>query len=206
MSIDLDPERGGSIYGRGQAGNRGMDFDMSNVEEISVLRGAAATALYGSRAAAGAVVIKTKQGRPGMPVRFEYSSSARLDDPIIAGYVTDWAAGRDRFLCDGQAPVGRWLLPGRVPHRDRFRDTHNHEFELPGLGSAQGQHPARRNRRIGRHPVRGYPLAVLSAGADAGELAARHGQPGRRGVVHVRCLVPRPGRTSPRQGSWSGST
>ena len=35
------------------AGNRAMDFDMNNVEEISVLRGAAATALYGSRAANG---------------------------------------------------------------------------------------------------------------------------------------------------------
>ena len=74
---------------------------MSNVEEVSVLRGAAATALYGSRAAAGAVVITTKRGRPGQPVRFEFSSSARFDEPIIAGYVTDWAAGRDRFFCNG---------------------------------------------------------------------------------------------------------
>ena len=71
VSIDLDAESGGSIYGRGQAGNRGMDFDLTNIEEISVLRGAAATALYGSRASAGAVVITTKQGTPGPadPVR-----------------------------------------------------------------------------------------------------------------------------------------
>ncbi|MDE2805996.1 MAG: SusC/RagA family TonB-linked outer membrane protein [Gemmatimonadota bacterium] len=134
VSIDLDPERGGSIYGRGQAGNRGMDFDMSNVEEISVLRGAAATALYGSRAAAGAVVIKTKQGRPGMPVRFEYSSSARLDDPIIAGYVTDWAAGRDRFLCDGRLQsAGGYCQPG-YPTATGFETRTITSSGYPGWG------------------------------------------------------------------------
>jgi len=134
VSIDLDPERGGSIYGRGQAGNRGMDFDMSNVEEISVLRGAAATALYGSRAAAGAVVIKTKQGRPGMPVRFEFTSSARLDDPIIEGYVTDWAAGRDRFLCDGRLQsAGGYCQPG-YPTATGFETRTITSSGYPGWG------------------------------------------------------------------------
>ena len=134
VSIDLDPERGGSIYGRGQAGNRGMDFDLTNVEEISVLRGAAATALYGSRAAAGAVVIKTKQGQPGQPVRFEYSSAVRFDDPIIAGYVTDWAAGRDRFLCDGRLQSqGGYCQPG-YPTDSGFETRSITSSGYPGWG------------------------------------------------------------------------
>ncbi len=134
VSIDLDPERGGSIFGRGQAGNRGIDFDLTNVEEISVLRGAAATALYGSRAAAGAVVITTKQGQPGQPVRFEYSSAVRFDDPIIAGYVTDWAAGRDRLLCDGRLQSqGGYCQPG-YPTTTGFETRSITSSSYPGWG------------------------------------------------------------------------
>lgn len=112
VSIDLDDEVG-SVFGIGQAGNRAMDLDMSNVEEISILRGAAATALYGSRATGGAVVIKTKQARPGTPMTFEYTSSIRLDEPIVEGYVTDWAAGRERYYCDGlPESQGGYCQPG----------------------------------------------------------------------------------------------
>jgi len=112
VSIDLDSDVG-SVFGTGNAGNRGMDFDMSNVEEVSVLRGAAATALYGSRAAAGAIVITTRKSRPGTPMTFEFSTSARFDDPVIEGYVTDWAAGRDRYYCDGMIEsLGGYCQPG----------------------------------------------------------------------------------------------
>jgi TonB-linked SusC/RagA family outer membrane protein len=112
VSIDLDSE-GMNPLGTGSGGNRGMDFDMSNVEEVSVLRGAAATALYGSRAAAGAVVIKTKTGRAGMPMRYEVSTSMGFDEPIIEGYVTDWAAGQDRLFCNGRVESqGGYCQPG----------------------------------------------------------------------------------------------
>ena len=59
-----------NALGEGSAGSRQMDLDMENVDEITMLRGAAATALYGSRAANGAIIIKTKQGRPGQPLKF----------------------------------------------------------------------------------------------------------------------------------------
>src|SRR5262249_46334743 len=51
--------------GTGVSGSRQMDFDMENVDEVTILKGAAATALYGSRAANGAVIIKTKSGKSG---------------------------------------------------------------------------------------------------------------------------------------------
>src|SRR5207237_302669 len=63
--------------GTGTSGSRQMDIDMENVDEISILRGAAATALYGSRAANGAVIIKTKSGKPGQPLRFNFSTEFR---------------------------------------------------------------------------------------------------------------------------------
>ena len=97
----------------GSSGSRQMDFDMENIDELTVLRGAAATALYGSRAANGAIIIKTKQGRFGQPLRFNFNSELRYDRPIIEGYVTDWAAGSRGYFCNGKLPSqGGWCEPG----------------------------------------------------------------------------------------------
>lgn len=46
----------------GQSSNRSMDLNPNNVESINVLSGPAAAALYGSRAAHGAIMITTKKG------------------------------------------------------------------------------------------------------------------------------------------------
>ena len=44
-------------------GNRGNDFDPDNIETVTILKGPAATALYGSRATSGVVLITTKSGK-----------------------------------------------------------------------------------------------------------------------------------------------
>ena len=44
-------------------GNNAMDINTEDIESISVLKGAAATALYGSRAANGVILITTKKGK-----------------------------------------------------------------------------------------------------------------------------------------------
>jgi TonB-linked SusC/RagA family outer membrane protein len=46
-------------------GNRIMDINPEDIENMSVLKGPAATALYGSKAAAGVIVITTKKGEAG---------------------------------------------------------------------------------------------------------------------------------------------
>ncbi|ATL48026.1 SusC/RagA family protein [Chitinophaga caeni] len=45
--------------------NRAMDINPEDIESISVLKGPAASALYGLRAAAGAIIITTKRGSTG---------------------------------------------------------------------------------------------------------------------------------------------
>jgi TonB-linked SusC/RagA family outer membrane protein len=102
-----------NALGTGSSGSRQMDLDMENIEEISVLRGAAATALYGSRAANGALIIKTKQGKAGQPLKFNFSTEGRLDRPIIKGYITEWAAGSRGYFCNGRLlSQGGWCEPG----------------------------------------------------------------------------------------------
>jgi TonB-linked SusC/RagA family outer membrane protein len=56
-TADQTTGRGGYDYG-----NYGADVNPDDIESINVLKGAAATALYGSRAANGVVMITTKKG------------------------------------------------------------------------------------------------------------------------------------------------
>lgn len=54
--------------------NRIADLDPEDIDRIEILKGASAAAIYGSRAAAGVVLITTKRGRSGKP-RIELSHS-----------------------------------------------------------------------------------------------------------------------------------
>lgn len=120
--------------GTGSAGSRAMDLDMENIEELSVLRGAAATALYGSRAANGAVIIKTKSGKPGQSLRFNFTSEVRLDRPIIEGYVTDWAAGTRGYFCNGKlASSGGWCEPGAGTNPETRQNWGPHKDSIPKI-------------------------------------------------------------------------
>lgn len=47
------------------SGNRAMDINPDDIESISVLKGATAAALYGLKAANGAIIITTKKGKEG---------------------------------------------------------------------------------------------------------------------------------------------
>ncbi len=58
--------------------NRAVDLNPNDVESVSVLKGASATALYGLRAANGAVIITTKSGRAGTP-RVNITSSVSAE-------------------------------------------------------------------------------------------------------------------------------
>ncbi|MFO8086254.1 MAG: SusC/RagA family TonB-linked outer membrane protein [Bacteroidales bacterium] len=63
-------------------GNGASSIDPANIESINILKGAAATALYGSRAANGVIMITTKSGSEGQPLRVNFSSSATFTTPL----------------------------------------------------------------------------------------------------------------------------
>lgn len=58
--------------------NRAIDIDPNDIESMTVLKGGAASALYGLRAANGAVIINTKQGRKGA-TQVTFSSTTTFD-------------------------------------------------------------------------------------------------------------------------------
>ena len=59
--------------------NRAADINPNDIESIEILKGAAASAIYGARAAQGVVLITTKSGRAGQ-TRYTFRSSFGWDD------------------------------------------------------------------------------------------------------------------------------
>lgn len=60
--------------------SRGNDLNPEDIESMTVLKGAAAAALYGSDASNGAIIITTKKGQGGKG-KVSYSNSFRIDKP-----------------------------------------------------------------------------------------------------------------------------
>ena len=69
---------GAGQYGGVDFGNNAADIDPENIESISILKGANAAALYGSRARNGVVLVTTKKGKSGQ-VRVSLSNSTAFD-------------------------------------------------------------------------------------------------------------------------------
>ena len=61
------------------------DFDPSRIESVTILRDAAATAMYGSRAANGVIVITTVAPKPGK-LNVAYSFTGEIETPDLSDY------------------------------------------------------------------------------------------------------------------------
>lgn len=77
-------------------GNSASDIDPNNVESVNVLKGAAATALYGSSAANGAIMITTKKGKKNSGLGVSFSSTASvgtIDKSTFVKYQKQYGGG-----------------------------------------------------------------------------------------------------------------
>jgi TonB-linked SusC/RagA family outer membrane protein len=80
-------------------GNGASDFNPEDIESVSVLKGPAATALYGSRAANGAVIITTKSGRKSKGIGVTVNSSVVMERPgYWPDFQTKYGSGSDMGL------------------------------------------------------------------------------------------------------------
>lgn len=109
-------------YGTKQTNNPLSSISPQDIESIEVLKDASATAIYGSRAANGVVIITTKSGQKGKPKvnfssNFNFSSPVKKIDVMSAG---DYADYRNEltingYLYDGKEYVDNLNLPYPVP-------------------------------------------------------------------------------------------
>jgi TonB-linked SusC/RagA family outer membrane protein len=82
-------------------GNAAADIDPESIESINILKGSAATALYGSRASAGVIMITTKKGKileegEKAPIGVSLSSSftfGTIDKSTFPTYQDQYGAG-----------------------------------------------------------------------------------------------------------------
>ena len=82
-----------SLNGSYDFGNGANDINPENIESISILKGASSTALYGSRAANGVVIITTKTGSKDK-LSIEFSTQATFTDLLRApNYQTEFGQG-----------------------------------------------------------------------------------------------------------------
>lgn len=92
---NAEDEWGGRDYGNGVS-----DINPDDIENITVLKGASASALYGSRAANGVILITTKKGsRSSKGVGVNFSHSTSIDRPYILYELQNtYGAGRNGRL------------------------------------------------------------------------------------------------------------
>lgn len=78
-------------------GNLISDLNLQDVESVTVLKGAAAAALYGNRASAGVIIINTKKGTnsSGRPnFRVDFSNSTHFDNvSVLPEYQNEYGGG-----------------------------------------------------------------------------------------------------------------
>jgi len=76
-----------SINGGVDFGNRANDINPEDIETMTILKGGSATALYGSRAASGVILITTKNGsKSNNKAKVEVTSTSTFENPLRLPY------------------------------------------------------------------------------------------------------------------------
>ena len=114
----------------GYTQNRLVDINPNDIERIEIIKGAAAAAIYGSRANNGVVQIFTKRGKEGRPT-INFSTQFRLSDiRKTLPYNQYPATFNNTTVTDqSQTPVTRYDL-----QKDIFRTAAGHEQYLSVSG------------------------------------------------------------------------
>jgi TonB-linked SusC/RagA family outer membrane protein len=84
-----------SLWGGSDGGDGISSLNPDDIESISVLKGGAASALYGSRAAGGVIIVTTKSGKNQEGFGVEYSSQVTFDrvNTSLQDYQTEYGQG-----------------------------------------------------------------------------------------------------------------
>lgn len=98
INSSMDANSNTTSYEDGDApidyGNGAGDLNAEDIESVSVLKGPAATALYGSRAANGAIVITTKSGKKNRGIGITYNTNVVLEEAgFWPDFQTEYGAG-----------------------------------------------------------------------------------------------------------------
>ena len=135
----------------GSSANRAIDIDPNIIESVTVLKGSAASAIYGSSGARGVVLITTKNGGLNKKAQLNFSSSYSWDKAILPEFQNKYAQGLNGKYIDGnngQFGSGSWgplidtLKVNGVPVKKHnqadefFRTGHGYDNTVSVSGAA----------------------------------------------------------------------
>jgi len=110
--------RGGGRFGGVSQQSRLNDINANDIENVQILKGASAAALWGSRAANGVIVITTKSGKAGKP-KISYKATMSIDE-VNKRYPlqTTWGQGRGGSFGATRAESWGDYIPDRAGGAD----------------------------------------------------------------------------------------
>lgn len=121
-------------------GDGASDLNPDDIESVTVLKGAAATALYGSRAGNGAIIITTKSGMTTKGIGVTYSSNFTFDMPsYFPDFQTEYGSGADMGLREysnfnvAYNPDGVALNQSRYAYGEAFGDGTKMRYQYSGF-------------------------------------------------------------------------
>ena len=149
-------------WGNADRAGAASQINPEDIETISVLKGANAAALYGSRAQSGAIIVTTKKGKEGQPLQLEYNGALTLtqaynsyDYQNVYGQGTGGTFSADSYgswgpKMEGQM-ISNWrntkygdtryssyaMLPQKDYISDFYRTGTNYSNSITATGGAQ---------------------------------------------------------------------
>lgn len=107
--VPINNDETGNLYS-GPGTNRLSDIDPATIETVNVLKGAAATALYGSSGARGVVMITTKNGSLNRKPTLSFSSDLSFEKPLLPEMQNKYGQGLGGQFYNGedQKTSGVW--------------------------------------------------------------------------------------------------
>lgn len=146
--VPINNDETDAAFDGGPGTNRLADIDPGIIESINVLKGAAATALYGSAGARGVVLITTKKGNINRKPTVSLSSGVSFENTIFPDRQYKYAQGNKGVYIDGETAKAStsWgpaidtltangkKVPGHNPLKDFFRTgvTTNNTISVDG--------------------------------------------------------------------------
>lgn len=189
-----------SVGGAGVT-NRAFDIDPNNIQSMTVLKGAAAAALYGSRAANGAIIITTKSGKRQSRKGTEITYTTSYAFENVSGlpeYQTKYGQGTNNDYRHGVYASWGQPFPG-VPSIIPTRQTIPHQltrqfssavfpqlYEADGITPIQIPYKSYANENTSNFFRTGNVLEnaiSISSGSDKGNFTAGISRTTNNGVV-----------------------
>lgn len=150
------------LTGGGAYANRLSDLDPNNIESVSILKGATAAALYGSRASRGVVVITTKTGalkKGENKLKIDLSSSLNFEEiASLPNFQNSYGTGTGFTYAQANGSWGA-PFPGAVPYPTI--DSINHWYRGAGYANSYTRLRQAGDERVTpRVPYQAYPNNV----------------------------------------------